>query len=386
MFTEAFLVKFIIDWKLFYLIILSNFILLVSLKKLRINFYFFLILCFLFVHGLIIYTVIDIPYNYMASQIIGIGVTGLYFYNFIPLYSKDELIKAYLKISLYVAILGYILWVLNINLNDGIRLQSIFLEPAHYAIVIIPACYYFLRDKQYVKFLLVFGTLILSNSSLGYVGCALMFILPNLTKRRIIYLAALLPILAGTFYYVYNEYPFFKLRVDDTYTSLNAINTGKFEEYTNLSSYALLSNLFVARHNMADHPLGSGIGSHYHMHGHYLKEIRVPPYIRTTNNVKINSMDACSLFTRVMSDFGYLGIALIIFALYYASKTFLTDMFFAQGAMIYFLLKLFREGHYFSPEMYFFFWMLYFGVRSYQAAEKSRKLEIKRDDEPIIQM
>ncbi|HEY0045264.1 MAG TPA: hypothetical protein VGB44_00985 [Flavobacterium sp.] len=373
-FTEAFLVKFIIDWKLIYLIIFTNFILLVSLRKLKINFYFFLMLCFFLVHGILTYTVIGIPYNYLLSQIIGLSIMGTYYYNFIPLYDKEDLIRVYVKSALYVAVAGYILWALNINLNDGIRLQSIFTEPAHYAIVTIPACYYYLRMKQYINFLIIFGTLIMSNSSLGYVGCALMFILPNLTRRRIIYLIALVPFLAGTFYYVYNELPFFKMRIDDTYTSLNAVNTGKFEEYTNLSSYALLSNLFVARHNIADHPLGSGLGSHYHMHGHYLKEIRVPPYIRATDNVKINAADACSMFTRLWSDFGYIGIISVLFALYYGSKSFLTDFYFAQGVFIYLILKFFRDGHYFPPEMFFFFWLLYFYIREYIASKRSAAL------------
>jgi hypothetical protein len=331
-------------------------------------------LCFFLVHGILTYTVIGIPYNYLLSQIIGLSIMGTYYYNFIPLYDKEDLIRVYVKSALYVAVAGYILWALNINLNDGIRLQSIFTEPAHYAIVTIPACYYYLRVKQYINFLIIFGTLIMSNSSLGYVGCALMFILPNLTRRRIIYLIALVPFLAGTFYYVYNELPFFKMRIDDTYTSLNAVNTGKFEEYTNLSSYALLSNLFVARHNIADHPLGSGLGSHYHMHGHYLKEIRVPPYIRATDNVKINAADACSMFTRLWSDFGYIGIISVLFALYYGSKSFLTDFYFAQGVFIYLILKFFRDGHYFPPEMFFFFWLLYFYIREYMASKRSAAL------------
>ena len=297
----------------------------------------------------------------MLSQILGIGIIGSYYYNFVKIYDKVEILSVYLKTSLYVAIAGYILWYFKINLNDGMRLQSIMTEPAHYAIVVIPACYYYFKVKKYIPFLVIFGTLILSNSSLGLIGCALIFLLPNLNIRRIKYLVALLPIMAVVFYFVYNEYSFFKLRVDDTYKSLNAVNTGKFEEYTNLSSFILLANMFIAQKNITDHPLGSGIGSHHAMHQRYIKEMRVPPYVRINNKENDNSYDACSLFTRIASEFGLIGIALVIFTVFYLSRLFSSDdLFLAQGIFIYLLLKLFRDGHYFPPEFFFFIWLLYF--------------------------
>ncbi|MFT7252419.1 MAG: hypothetical protein ACI9FW_002181, partial [Flavobacterium sp.] len=279
-FTEAFFFNFIIDWKLLYLIIIVNYFLLLKIKKITLNIYFVLLLLFLLIHGLLMYTVISIPYNYMFSQIIGIAVIGTYYYNFVSLYKKEEIMNVYLKIALVVGVIGYPLYFLNINLNDG-RLQSIFKEPAHYVIVIIPACYFYLKNKNYLNFSILFGTLILSNSSLGYVGCALMFILPNLTLKRAGILVVLMPIVASIFLFVYNEFPFFKLRVDDTYNSLNVINTGKFNEDTNLSSYVLISNLYIAKNNITDHPLGSGIGSHHYMHTkRYLKTMRPPEYLR----------------------------------------------------------------------------------------------------------
>jgi hypothetical protein len=206
---------------------------------------------------------------------------------------------------------------------------------------------------------------------LGLIGCGLMFLLPNLTLKRMKYLAALVPILFAAFYFVYTEYTFFKLRVDDTYKSLNAVNTGKFEEYTNLSTYVLLGNMFIAKKNITDHPLGSGIGSHHAMHQHYIKEMRVPPYIRENHKANDNSFDACSLFTRIASEFGYIGIVLVLFVVYYTSKSFNErNLFFAQAVFIYFLLKLLRDGHYFPPELYFFIWLFYFYMKDAHAARK----------------
>lgn len=363
-FTEAFFFNFIIDWKLLYLIILVNYILLFKIKKVTFHKYFAYLLLFFLIHGLITYTIIWIPYNYMISQILGIAVIGTYFYNFTMLYKPIEIIKVYGKMCVYVALIGYVLHFLGINYVDG-RLNSIFKEPAHYVIVVIPACYYYLKTKKYLCFAIIFGTLILSNSSLGYIGCGLLFLIPNLTLKRIGYFAGLLPIVAIAFYYAYTELPFFKLRIDDTYSSLNVINTGKFDEKTNLSSYVLISNMFITKKNITDHPLGSGIGSHHYMHTQvYLKEMRPPKYIRIENKETDNSFDANSLFTRISSEFGFIGMSLVFFVLYIASSCFkTTDLYFAQGVFIYFLLKLFRDGHYFPPELFFFIWLFYFTLK-----------------------
>ncbi|WP_310379656.1 O-antigen ligase family protein [Flavobacterium sp.] len=360
-FTEAFFFNYIIDWKLLYLIICINYYLLfLHQKKIIIHKYFNYIIVALFVHGIIVNSIIGVPINYMLAQLIGITIISIYYYNFITLFKLNDILKVYLKISLIVAIIGYPMYFLEINLNDG-RLQSIFKEPAHYAIVVIPACYYYLKIKKYLLFAVIFGTLILSNSSLGYIGCALMFIIPNLNYKRFFSFIAILPFVIGTFYYIYNEYTFLKLRVDDTVESLNAINTGNFKENANLSSYSLLSNLFVAKTNVTEHPIGSGIGSHVYMHKKkYLHLINPPVYLVKQDLQSSNATDANSMFVRIISELGIIGLVLILFFISRAYRCFNTsELYFAQGIFIYFLLKLFRDGHYFPPELFFFIWLFY---------------------------
>jgi hypothetical protein len=370
-FTEGLFFNFIIDWKLIYLIILSNYVILIKYYKLKLNNYFILLLIAFFVHGIITNLFIGIPPNFMLAQIIGIAIMGIYYYNFVSLYSLDEIISLYVKICFYVAIIGYVFYFLNFHplahLSHETRLMSIFKEPAHYSVVVMPACYYYLKTKKYFRFLVIFGTLILTNSSLGYLGCALMFIIPNLSLKRIGYLLSIVPVIIGVFYYVYTEYPFLKLRVDDTYETLNSVNTGKFKEQTNMSSYAILSNLFVANENVEDHPFGSGIGSHLYVYENiYRKQMRAPEYLKKQNLEKTNATDANSLFIRMFSEMGILGVILIFILIYLAYKAFSlnnNDMYLAQGIFIYLLLKLFRDGHYFPPEFYMFIWLLYFGIK-----------------------
>ncbi|WP_297517924.1 hypothetical protein [Flavobacterium sp.] len=362
-FTEAFFFNFIIDWKLFYLIILTNFILIAKHFGLRYSKRFFLLLGAISMHAIICCTTLLIPPNYFLSQILGITITSLYFYNVIPLIPMEHIRKVYVNLCFYSAIIGYIFYFLKIDtlahFKNEFRLMSIFKEPAHYVVVVIPACYYYFKTKNYLRFFVVFISIVLSESSLGYIGCALMFLLPYINFRKLLYLVAISPILGIIFYYTYKNVDTFKLRVDETMENLNAVNNGKFDEYTNLSSYVFLSNLYITKQNFSEHPLGSGLGSHHHMYiNHYYKNMRAPEYLKFLNHDKDNSYDANSLMNRMVSEFGILGILLVVFLLIKAyKKSFKTNDFLLQGIFIYFLLKLFRDGTYFPPELYFFVWL-----------------------------
>lgn len=360
-FTEAFYFRFIIDWKLFYLIILFNFIIIMTIKKIKYDMNFLLVLLFIFVHALLINSLLMIPYHLMISQILGIAIVSLYFYNLIPLYTIDEVIKVYCKLCIYIALIGIVLYLVNYN-DSKYRLMSVFKEPAHFAIVIIPSCYYYLKRKKVGRFLLLFIALLLSNSSLGYIGCGLIFLISNLNSKRFKYFLISFPIVTVVFIILYYQLPFFNMRVKETYNSLNVVNTGKFKDGTNLSSYAFVSNLFVTKSNMMDHPLGTGIGSHeYSYMKNYHQNIRPPKYLKTLKLDTSNASDANSLFLRICSEFGLIGLFGIIYILIIASKCFSSEeLFFAQGIYIYFLLKLFRDGHYFPPEFFFFICIFYF--------------------------
>lgn len=373
-FTEAFFFHFIIDLKLLYLIIILNYTLVFLINKtIHINKYFLIVLVSLLIHALIANIIIGIPPNYALAQIIGISIIGVYYYNFIPMFDFIIIKKIYLKMSLWAAIIAYPMYFMGISFNPqgDQRLCSIFTEPAHYAIVVIPACYYYLKIKNYIPFLIIFITLIISSSSLGYLGIALIFILPNISLKRILFLLISIPFILITFVYIYNEYNFFKLRVDDTIESLNAVNTGKFKEYTNLSSYALLSNVFIANQNLQDHPFGSGIGSHVYVHKNvYFHRMSPPKYLYVMKRADTNANDANSLFTRMASEIGYIGISVVIIFLWHSKKYFLNKKFYlSQGLIIYILLKLFRDGHYFPPEFFFFIWLIYYEVINVRKAQ-----------------
>ena len=371
-FSEAFFFHFIIDWKLLYFIIFINYFVILSHNSIKVNKYFIYLLFLILLHAVLSYTFIQIPFNYFISQLLGIAVVGIYFYNLIKILDLDVVIKTYLNFSFVVVIIGYVLFLIGYNpfshFNNDPRLMSILKEPAHYVVVVIPACYYFLKNKNYLKFFITFISILLSTSSLGIIGCSLMFVLPYLNLKKILVFLALLPVFFLLFVQTYNNFDPFKLRVDDTFNSLKAIKTGKFKEETNWSSHALISNLFVLNKNISDHPFGSGIGSHFYMFTEeYGKAMRAPQYLIVQDLDKSNATDANSLFTRMVSELGILGIIIILWSVYYLRYTFTSNqLLFSQGIAIYLILKLIRDGHYFPPELYFFIWIMFFEIQRFK--------------------
>ena len=124
-FTESFFFHFIIDWKLLYLIIFVNYILLLQIKKISINKYFAVFIFALFVHGFLANIIIGIPPNYMISQLLGILVVSTFYYNLIPIYKKEDIIDSFLKICVIITIVGYLMFMFNLQKYED-QLHSIF--------------------------------------------------------------------------------------------------------------------------------------------------------------------------------------------------------------------------------------------------------------------
>lgn len=375
-FSEGFFFNYIIDWKLMYLIVITNYLLLFHFFQIKVHRYFYYLLIFIALHAVVCYSILLIPPNYFLSQIIGIGITGVYFYNIFKVVEFNLLKNIYLKYSFYVALLGFVFYFIGYNpfayFKNEARLMSIFKEPAHYVVVVIPACYYFFKTKQYIPFFTILISIILSQSSLGYIGIGLMFILPYISIKRLVGLTVALPFVILAFLWTYEHVERFQMRVDDTLENLTVLHNGKFNEYTNLSSYVLLSNLYIAKKNMTDHPLGSGIGSHHYMFTErYYAYMRPPGYLVTIGHDKDNSFDANSLLTRLISEFGILGILFVLYCSLYFVKGFSTPNYLLNGLIIYFILKLLRDGTYFPPELFFFVWMYVFDLKKMKNEPKS---------------
>ena len=178
LFTEAFYFHFVIDIKLYYVILICNFLLLAKTRKITIHKNLIIILGFFTIHGIVSYLWLHNPIQSLIAQLLGISLSSIFYQNLIKYFSVKKLFEVYLNFSFYIAIIAIPMFYLNINVFTGGKLNGILAEPAHYAAIVLPAIYAFLRNKNYVRLSIVLLTVILSKSSIGFIGLALIIIIP----------------------------------------------------------------------------------------------------------------------------------------------------------------------------------------------------------------
>jgi hypothetical protein len=364
LFSEDFYFQYGIQWKLFYLIITLNFLLLIVKNKIVVHKNMLFVFAFFIVHGLIFYAYFKNPFTSLLSQLLGIGISSIYFYSFLKNYSTTLVFRVYLKFSFILAVLAIPMFFFKVNSFDSTRLNGIMAEPAHYAAIMLPALYFFLKEGKKIKFFIVLITILLSQSSLGYIGILLILILPLIKiKYAFKYVIVILTMVFLSIYFIKSNWENENMnnitgkivtRIKQTYESINGIETGKFEENVNLSSYAIISNFFITRQNVLEHPLGSGLGSYRHQYDFYYEKMAPPNYLIKLELDKINREDANSLLLRFTSDLGLFALLFFVFIFYLGIRIMKSNDFIRQGAFFYLLLKIIREGHYFPPEFYFF--------------------------------
>ena len=151
LFSENFGFHYIIDLKIFYIVILVNFVLLASKTKLVVHRNIIILLSFFLIHGIVFYLVFQNPLKSLFAQLIGISISSIYYYNFLKYYKTKYAFDVYLKVALIVAIIAIPMFYFNINVFNNDRLNGILTEPAHYAAIMLPAIYAFLREKKVSK-------------------------------------------------------------------------------------------------------------------------------------------------------------------------------------------------------------------------------------------
>jgi hypothetical protein len=249
------------------------------------------------------------------------------------------------------------------QIASGKSFQSLMNEPAHYCTVILPSFFITLKEQKFPRyyFIIILLSIIVSGSSLGYIGVALSLIMyaKKISISKIL-ISSIAVTVVGIIVYV--SFPPFKIRMDDT---IKSSMNGDLSE-ANLSTYALLSNAFVSSKSFMSNPLiGNGIGSHVNSRNLYLNKIDGIEVFERMGMDQLNAQDAGSLFSRLMSELGLVGIVGVFYFIkkfYVAStgKELTFNAIVSRSILLYFFAKLFREGHYFSPEMYFFVFLYVF--------------------------
>lgn len=365
LFTEAFFFHFIIDIKLYYAILISNFFILSYYRKITIHKNLLFILGFFLLHGVVNYFFLFNPIKSLVAQLVGISISSVFYYNLVKHYKVKILFNTYLSFSFFIAVIAIPMFFLKINNFSDYRLNGILSEPAHYAVIMLPAVYYFFKKRMYLKLFIVLFTIVLSKSSIGYVGLVLILIIPLLKEKYFIkYSWIVIVTLLGIIFFITKEWNSkidenkgnqLVRRLKETGKSLNAIHTGGFEKYTNLSSYAFLSNGFITQKSFLNYPLGAGLGGYQYMYDMYYPLLNPPAYLKQLKLAKINRTDANSLFLRMVTELGIFAFFFLIYFSYRSIKLFKKDnKTYQQSTFFYLILKLIREGHYFPPEFYFF--------------------------------
>ena len=365
LFTEDFSIHYGIDLKLYYVIILVNLLLFAYYFKIVIPKNALLIVVFLLIHGVISYVWLANPIKSLIAQLLGITFGSVYYYNFIKEFTVQKVFKVYLDLAVFIAILAVPMYFLHINTFSEYRLNGILTEPAHYAAIMLPAVYSFLRRKDFLRLFIIVVTIFLSRSSIGYLGLALIILIPLIKSRLFIKYAWLVLLILGiSGYYLGTQWNkpvnentsnVLVRRLKETTNSMHAISSGKFDEKTNLSSYAFLSNGFIASNSFWDHPLGIGLGAYQYEYENYYPLLKPPPYLVELELSKINKTDANSLALRMLADLGVFALFFLLVFMVRSVKLFRMDKrIIQQSTFFYLFVKLIREGHYFPPEFYFF--------------------------------
>jgi hypothetical protein len=333
----------------------------------------------------------------------GVLLSVSFYYYVVQYYELDieRMFKLYLTWTYWTAVIAIIQFVaFKINfapgydygflLNKGgavigegvIRVNSIYLEPSQLGIMLGPAAFVaavnILRRKNFhykqYENVVVLVALYLSRSSTGYLGLFLAIVILGINYGYILYLLffVVAAIFAG--WGLYNSVPEFRDRVD---SSMGLWIDGDFSlKNVNSSSFVLYNNSHIAWENMKEHPLfGSGLGSHQVAYKKF----------SYTNNSKIrlkgfefNMSDANSLFLRLMSETGLIGV---IFIILLVAKSFVgymgdeedTSWIISGALLVLILLYLLRQGNYFLNGFPVFLLMYYYNKINYiESLEKKR--------------
>lgn len=389
-------------------------ILLVKLKKIFYNKYYIVILMVLIGFSIINVFLSVNSFSSLMKQLVGIGLSSTVFYCVIVANGRDiiRLFKIYLNIAFFVGLIGIIQQISfvigfqpgydfsyfmppywqYVTSGDGLllRINSITLEPSGFCMVMLPAFFVAIttlipvREKTIRMYsvwqaAIVASSVLLSFSSIGYIGVfssVLLIVANNARKKKYFALNIIIIfvsiIVAG---YILNNIEDVKSRAISIYDfSTGAKQMGE----TNQSAIILFSNGYIALKSFIRNPLfGSGLGSHELSYYAYIEEVlginkNSPDMIY---KVFRNVSDANSLFLRLMSETGLVGLLIVLAFMvkYYLPKT--NDQsgclwIISNAILTVFIMRLIRVGHYFDSGFFFFLWIYYFSkVNSTKAIE-----------------
>lgn len=342
--------------------------LLVQLKDFYINQKLIVALVLLVVAGIAAKVILSLEFQPFWKQFIPITIIYLVSYDAFCRVNYRILFKIYTEIGYYTAIFGII--QILAKLFFGLKLMtdynqlfvdSIALEPSHYAVIIMPACiyklYYFRQNKTQATVLMI--ALILTTSSTAYIT---LLVLLLIIYRRTQILILLVPLLYFVFNNILLNVEKFNMRLTG-FTSY--FETNSFNRVYAATSVSFLSNLEVALYSIKSNPLlGCGLGGHEEMYQKYFEDSS----FRFNYMYGMNSISAHSLLIRILSETGLIGFGLYLIGLW-KSLLLKADDFhriISISCLSHFIGKALKLGGYFDYGTPFFAMLLLFNYLDYK--------------------
>jgi hypothetical protein len=316
---------------------------------------------------------------------------GLTYYLLFQMNKNDpeKIFRVYLRLALAMAVIGILQEISYLSgfapgydysgfihkfrvagtVLGMLRVSAIMPEPAHFGAVMAPAMFISLlaltrRENRYLgKWSAVFIILsvLLTFSLVTYIGIlvAVMLIMVNYRRAGLIIAGVLF--IAVFITVTYRYLPLIKAKVDDTISvAMGKTPVGK----VNVSTSSAGINALVACKSFLRNPLfGSGLGSHPLSYDQYIFQIANP----TIYDVPLSKMDAGSLFFRLISETGLLGILSFFYFLarFYISRKRNESLWVISNAVLCLVaINLIRMGNYFYSGFILFIWLYYFTAKA----------------------
>jgi len=327
-------------------------------------------------------------YNQFFKVFIGFFASSLFFHYVLEMYNFDfkRMFRYYMIGSLIVSLIGIMQllaykagisklyhfgWLFNkwsvTQGGLGIRVNSIFSEPAYFAAVIAPAFFVsiynvatrttlFITRRQSVIIAIAY---LLTFSSVGIGAVFLVIILLLLNFGFFRYAIIFIPIFIFSFQYAYENVPEFRDRYVGT---IEIFTTGNYQSYDiHGSSFVLYNNYHIAMENFRRNPVfGTGLGSHPIAFDKYSLTL-----LEGAVDIDFNKMDANSMLLRMFSETGIYGLVVMLLLLtrswIFKSTARTREHWVMSNALAcIILLYLLRQGHYFINGFPFFMWLFFY--------------------------
>lgn len=338
----------------------------------------------LFLHGMVMLFLSGYSYGKFLQQFTLLSTTYLFYYQIFKFckYSVNKWFSIYFKIVYFISIVGLITfaiqYITGINVFpytlDGtptqstLRLHAFLAEAGSFVVFTTPVIAYIILSPSYFSknkrtSLIILTAFILTQSTSACIALLLILLIKFYKSYKHFRLLLLACTIGGIGWITTNYYLIKPSEGNDTSSGFGAVQLKLFEtmsvlenttpyefENLNLSSYATLTNYWIA-FNAPYRLCGTGLGTHSQNYEHLYKS--------SFDMYGLNKDDAYSLFARLYSEFGLIGILLYtLFLIKYYNKNNVISL----CLLIFFITYLIKGGHYTlygTALFHFLYYMIY---------------------------